>query len=112
MELRLDFSRFPTDSARAAGPAQHFTQAGGSVHPTLCPGPSAVASSTFRALDSCCHRCSMLPVRPMDILSMPGEMPAALSSAADSSELVDAAEQLISVSKYLQPRAGVSALLR
>jgi len=102
-----------THSVRAGAQAHQFTEGTESVHstlPCLGPGRSATASSTFRALDSCCHRCSMLPVRPMDILSMPGEMPAALSSAADSSELVDAAEQLISVSKYLQPRGGLVSI--
>jgi hypothetical protein len=39
---------------------------------------------------------------------MPGEMHAASSSSVDSSELVDAAEQLMSVSKYLASRTRLS----
>ena len=46
------------------------------------------------------------------IRSMPGEMLAAFSSSNDSSELVDAAEQLMSVSKYLSDtRASVRGIV-
>ena len=52
---------------------------------------------------SCHLQCCQRTIR-----SMPGEMQAASSSSIDSSELVDAAEQLMSVSKYLMLRTRLS----